>query len=103
MIYCFDIDGTLCTNTDGEYQEAEPYPDMIGKINALYDAGDQIILYTARGSSTGIDWHELTKDQLCRWGVKYYALHFGKPHADVYIDDKAMDPHQWAAKQRTRG
>ena len=27
MIYCFDIDGVLCTNTEGEYEGAEPYPE----------------------------------------------------------------------------
>ena len=23
--YCFDIDGTICTNTWGEYEDAEPF------------------------------------------------------------------------------
>lgn len=95
MIYCFDIDGTLCTNTNGSYEKAEPYPDIIAQVNALYDAGHRIILFTARGSTTGIDWRELTEKQMRRWGVKYYELLLGKPHADVYIDDKAIHPRQW--------
>jgi len=98
MIYCFDIDGTLCTNTEGEYGKAEPYPDVIARVNSVYDARHRVILYTARGSTTGTDWLELTKSQLCSWGVKYHELHFGKPSADVYIDDKAINLQHWRTK-----
>ena len=90
MIYCFDVDGTLCTNTDGEYERAEPYPEIIALVNALYDAGHNVLLYTARGSTTGIDWRALTEKQLQTWGVRYHELLFGKPHADVYVDDKGI-------------
>ena len=31
---------------------------------------------------------DLTEKQLEKWGVKYHELLFGKPHADVFIDDK---------------
>ena len=99
MIYCFDIDGTLCNNTDGEYERAEPYPEIIAQVNGLYDVGHQIILYTARGSTTGIDWRELTEAQLRSWGVKYHELFLGKPHADVYVDDKAINLHQWMTRE----
>ena len=102
MIYCFDIDGTLCTNTDGAYESAEPYPDLIAQVNALYDAGHRIILYTARGSTTGIDWRELTENQLSTWGGKYHELFLGKPHADVYVDDKAISLQQWLSRRNTR-
>lgn len=98
MIYCFDIDGTLCTNSDGEYHKAEPYPDVIARVNALYDIGHRIILYTARGSTTGIDWRRLTESQLRSWGVKYHELFLGKPTADVYIDDKATSLEAWKSK-----
>ena len=94
-IYCFDIDGTICINTNGAYEGAIPYPDRIKKVNALYEAGDQIILFTARGSQTGIDWSEITKKQLYEWGVNYHQLLFGKPHADIFIDDKAINDKDW--------
>lgn len=97
MIYCFDIDGTLCTNTNGEYERVEPYPEVIALVNALYDLGHRIVLYTARGSTTGIDWRELTENQLHSWGVKYNELFLGKPHADLFIDDKAINPRSWEA------
>ena len=53
--YVFDIDGTICTNTYGEYENAEPYLEKIKKINSLYSRGNYIKYFTARGSGTGID------------------------------------------------
>ena len=47
--YCFDIDGTICTNTWGEYEDAEPFFDRIKIINELYEKGNHIIYFTARG------------------------------------------------------
>ena len=64
MVYCFDLDGTLCSITEpSSYQKAEPNWDRIGKVNSLYDKGNIIIIDTARGSETGIDWYEITQNQ----------------------------------------
>lgn len=95
MIYCFDIDGTLCTNTGGAYESAEPYPERIARVNALHKDGHTIYLLTARGSTTGIDWRKTTERQLAHWGVRYHALYLGKPTADIYIDDRAVSDGQW--------
>lgn len=95
MIYCFDIDGTLCTNTEGDYANAQPFFEVIERVNRLYDEGHSVLLYTARGSTTGIDWRELTEEQLQVWGVRYHRLYLGKPTADVYIDDKAINLADW--------
>lgn len=102
MIYCFDIDGTLCTNTHGSYEQSKPYPHVIERVNALYEAGHRILLFTARGSTTGIDWRELTERQLHEWNVKYHEIRLGKPHADVYIDDRAINTDDWLAKSTDR-
>ena len=91
MIYCFDIDGTICSITDGDYEKAIPFSKRIKLINKLYDAGNTILYFTARGSTTGIDWREVTKNQLDAWGAKHHELHLGKPHYDVYIGDKALN------------
>lgn len=95
MIYCFDIDGTICTNTDGEYGDAIPFYNTIEKVNNLYEKGNIIYFYTARGATTGFDWRELTYKQLNKWGVKYHDLFFGKPTADIYIDDKCINIKEW--------
>tara|TARA_B100000287_G_scaffold252262_1_gene237031 strand:- start:351 stop:650 length:300 start_codon:yes stop_codon:yes gene_type:complete len=88
--YCFDIDGTICTNTDGDYESALPLLDRITIVNNLYREENEIILFTSRGSTTSLDWTELTKKQLDDWGVKYHKLIFGKPEADIFVDDKAI-------------
>ena len=90
MNYCFDIDGTICTNTNGEYEKAQPLTNRIKIINNLFDKGHQIIMFTARGSTTNFDWTDLTKQQLKEWGVNYHKLIFGKPDADIFVDDKAI-------------
>ena len=92
---CFDLDGTLCTNTFGEYQRAEPYAWAIERVKRLAGAGHRIVIHTARGTATGIDWDELTRRQLKRWGVPYDELVFGKPSADVYVDDRGMHTDDW--------
>jgi len=93
MIYIFDIDGTLCTLVnDAKYENAKPLEERIHKVNALYNKGHYIKLFTARGSSTGIDWTELTKKQLSLWQIKYHELIMNKkPHGDLFIDDKAIN------------
>ena len=64
---------------------------MIKIVNRLYDYGNRIVLFTARGYVSGIDYSEVTKKQMERWGVKYHELKFGKPNADYYIDHKMLD------------
>lgn len=98
MIYCFDIDGTLCTNTEGEYSEAEAFPEIIARVNDLFAEGHRILLYTARGATTGIDWREVTERQLKEWNVCYHELFMGKPTADLYVDDKAINSAEWKSK-----
>lgn len=95
MIYCFDIDGTLCTKTDGAYELAEPFDDRIAVVNCLHQEGHIIKLFTARGSTTGIDWRTLTEIQLETWNVSYHELIMGKPEADIFIDDKAINSEHW--------
>ena len=74
--YVFDIDGTVCTNTFGEYKEAKPYKERIEFINNLYEEGNIIKYFTARGTTTGINWFDLTKTQLNEWGALYHELIF---------------------------
>ena len=96
-IYCIDIDGTICNNTYGAYAKAEPMLDRIEKINHLYNEGNTIVYYTARGmSSFGGDqakvyekFYDFTKRQLELWGCKYHELKLGKLSYDYWIDDKA--------------
>ena len=88
--YCFDLDGTLCSTTGSDYANSIPKRERIAKVNELTSDGHRVIIFTARGSSSGIDWMEVTKKQLDDWGVHHHELILGKPAADYYIDDKAV-------------
>ena len=95
MIIAVDIDGTLCTTHGTDYAGAQPIPHRIARINALYEAGHTIVLWTARGSGTGVDHHELTRCQMNSWGVMYTELRVGNPGGkipfDLFIDDRAVN------------
>lgn len=89
--FVFDIDGVIATIVlTNDYAQAGPIPENIRRLNRLYEAGNTIILFTARGTVTGINWADVTKGQMVKWGVKYHQLQFGKPAADYYIDDKMI-------------
>lgn len=91
-----DIDETICyTPADRDYSKAAPIKDRIIKINKLYNDGDTIIYWTARGSQTGIDWSVVTRKQFKDWGVKYHDLMFGKPNYDLFIDDKNINAKEF--------
>lgn len=92
IVYC-DLDETLCSmpNSSRRYSEAVPIRENILKINKLYDAGHQIVIWTARGKVTGIEWRLVTEYQLKKWGVKYHTLSFDKPNFDLLFDDKARN------------
>ena len=92
-VFCFDIDGIICTTdcNNLNYDEAQPIEENINLINFLYKKGCKIYLYTARGSETGINWVDETREQLNKWNVKYHELRFNKPGAEYYIDDRFID------------
>tara|TARA_B100000900_G_C20099979_1_gene521583 strand:- start:52 stop:345 length:294 start_codon:yes stop_codon:yes gene_type:complete len=85
-----DIDETICFyKGERNYKDALPISSNIDKINKLYDEGHEITYYTARGTATGIDWHDVTTKQLNKWGCKYHNLNIGnKPDYDLLICDK---------------
>jgi len=85
-----DIDGTICETKDKDYANAVPIPENIAKINKLHDEGHYIFYWTARGSSSGIDWADITERQLRDWGCRYSMLsNHKKPSFDILIDDRA--------------
>jgi histidinol phosphatase-like enzyme len=106
MKYVFDIDGTICYDTKGDYELAESKADAIDKVNKLYDEGHEIVYFTARGMGrTNNDatlaselFRELTEQQLDQWGCKYHQLIMGKPSGDFYIDDKGCNDEDFFKK-----
>jgi hypothetical protein len=98
-VYCFDIDGCLCTTSPDGVRYAEPIKSRIAVVNGLKMSGATIYLQTARGMITAnnnqqeadADARELTENQLKEWGVEYDQLFFGKPRAMHYIDDRGWN------------
>lgn len=86
-----DIDGTICHTIGSDYPNSKPLASRIERINKLYDAGNIIVYWTARGGNSGKDWTELTYKQLIEWGCQFHELKMGKPAYDLYIDDKTIN------------
>ena len=100
MIVYVDVDETICTTPeDRNYENSTPIKKNIKKINKMYDNGDTIVYWTARGTISGIDWTETTKRQLKEWGAKHHDVKLGKPHFDMYICDKSFNAMEFFSKQ----
>jgi len=96
MIIYIDIDETICNSPNKpDYTNSTPIVTNIEKANKLYEEGNTIVYWTARGTQTGIDWTDVTKKQFSDWGVKYHDLKFGKPYYDLFIDDKNINTLNW--------
>jgi CMP-N,N'-diacetyllegionaminic acid synthase len=99
MIIYVDIDDTICYyenyNKNLDYSQALPYSKRIQKINKLYENGDTIVYWTARGTKTGINWSDITTKQLVLWKCKYHELKFKKPVYDLFIDDKNINSEKY--------
>lgn len=94
----FDLDGTLCTLTNGAYELAQPFLDRIAIVNKLSQEGNKIVVFTARGVTSKRDLRELTIQQLNAWGMCFDELIMGKPHFDLLIDDKATSDKDFFKK-----
>ena len=107
MVYVVDIDGTICTlAVNNDYKSSKPFKDRIKRINDLYDEGNTIIYFTARGMGRHKnnprkaiqEFYSVTEQRLKEWGAKYHDLILGKPAGDVYIDDKAAEANEFFDK-----
>ena len=100
---CFDLDNTLVTYPEvpGDYSTVRPIKKMIDLLLFLKNNGHEIIIYTARRMETHKsnvgkvlkDIAVVTFDTLDKFGILYDEIIFGKPIADIYIDDRAMNPY----------
>jgi hypothetical protein len=86
-----DFDNTLCRTQGKDYVNSTPILERIEFINNLKKQGNKITIWTARGSVSKTDYTELTASQLKKWNVNYDNLLLGKPHYDIYLDDKSFN------------
>ena len=88
--YIVDIDGTICFTEKSNYLQSIPNYNKIKILNKLYEEGNEINYWTARGAISGKNWDDFTIKQLNSWNVKYTSINMDKPHYDVWIDDKTI-------------
>lgn len=98
---CFDLDNTLVTypKIPNDYTTVSPISKNIEYLKFLKDKGSYIIIYTARRMKTHkgnvgaivADVGKITLDTLEKFGIPYDEIHFGKPHADFYVDDLGVN------------
>jgi capsule biosynthesis phosphatase len=98
---CFDLDNTLVTYPDikGDYTTVKPIDKNISLLRYLKKFNNTIIIYTARRMKThngnigkiNADVGKITFDTLDKFDIPYDEIYFGKPHADFYIDDLAIN------------
>jgi capsule biosynthesis phosphatase len=105
MRLAIDIDGTICGfRKEGQtYADVEPLPGAVEKMQQFRKNGHYIILLTARhmkttGGNVGLVVARQGKtllDWLERHAIPYDEIWFGKPQADVYIDDNGFRFKSW--------
>jgi capsule biosynthesis phosphatase len=104
MRICFDLDNTLVTypTIPGDYSTVRPIKHMIDLLRKLKNDGHTIIIHTARRMATHKnnvgavikDIGALTFKTLEDFDIPYDEILFGKPIADIYIDDRAINPYR---------
>ena len=105
MRICLDLDGVICElrNAEQSYADVSPIPGAIKRIQAWKESGHYIIINTARHWKTcqgnvGLILARqgaVTLDWLKKHDIPYDEIHFGKPWADIYIDDNALRFNSW--------
>ena len=97
---CIDLDGTICDiRQEGEsYADVKAKPHAAERIKALRAAGHTVIIYTARNMGTSghnvgkalKNIGKITFEWLEKNKIEYDEIFFGKPNADIMIDDRAF-------------
>ena len=105
MRIVIDLDGTICPvkQVNQTYADLLPLPDAKEKLNALKEAGHTLIIQTARNMATQEsnlgkvmkNIGKITLDWLDEHEIPYHEIYFGKPNAEVYIDDRAHRFVSW--------
>ena len=82
MIFCFDIDNTICKTNGKDYKAAKPKKEIIKLINRLYDKGHTIKIFTSRYMGRNKDsvrkaklqGYKQTFNQLKKWDLQFHKL-----------------------------
>jgi capsule biosynthesis phosphatase len=105
MRICIDLDGVIAEikKENETYADVKPIKSAVEKIKKLKENGHYIIIYTARHMKT-CDGNvskvlakigRITLEWLDKYNVPYDEIVFGKPWADIYIDDNGYRFNNW--------
>ena len=102
---CLDLDGVIAQfKKEGQtYADVSVVPGAKEKIDALRDNGHYIIIHTARHMKTCLGnlglvnarISQITLNWLEKNEIHFDEIYFGKPWADIYIDDNAFRFLNW--------
>jgi len=105
MRIAIDLDGTICSikKPYQSYADLKPLPGAVELIKKLKRNNHYIIIVTARhmatcNSNMGVLIKKIAKitlDWLEKYDIEYDEIYFGKPNADIYIDDRAIRFNKW--------
>jgi len=105
MRICFDLDNTIVTypTIPGDYSSVKPIYKIINLMKQLKADNHTIIIYTARRMKTHhnnigasiADIGEITFKTLREFDIPFDEIIFGKPIADIYIDDRSINPYKY--------
>ncbi|MEX0600023.1 MAG: HAD hydrolase family protein [Rhodothermales bacterium] len=106
MRIVIDLDGTLCPikKPHESYGDLVPYPEAVRKLREWKKNDHYIIIQTARNMATCEsnlgrvlkNVGKITFDWLEKHNIEYNEIYFGKPNAEVYIDDRAIRFSDWS-------
>lgn len=100
MRIVFDLDDTICRTQNRDYINSTEISAVVSKIHELRETlpGVRIVVHTSRGMAScegNVNEAEAkNRPTVEKWlndhGIEVDEVIFGKPLADLYVDDKAM-------------
>ena len=108
LTFIIDIDGTLCPikKKNENYEDLEPFKEIVEKLNDYKAAGAKIVLFTSRnmnsyGGNIGLinaNTAKILLSWLDKWEIPYDEIIYGKPWPGTngfYVDDRSVRPNEF--------
>lgn len=109
MKIIIDLDDTLSVTENRDYANAKPITEVVGRVKELREKlpEAEVWIHTARGMNSCAGDAAMAErrnratieEWLKKYGVEVDGIIFGKPLADLYIDDKAMSAEEFAGSE----
>ena len=106
MRIVFDLDDTICRTQNRDYVNSSEISAVVSKMRETRETlpDVKIIVHTSRGmascngdvAAAEAKNRPMIEKWLSEHGIKVDGIIFGKPLADLYVDDKAMTAEDYA-------